>query len=67
MTQTHSLQTLKNQLRHFGLNPKEWTMTLQDSRRCLITHRQDKELSFVGHTNLRQPRPQWRTLTLRSL
>ncbi|MBX3039437.1 MAG: hypothetical protein KF789_01860 [Bdellovibrionaceae bacterium] len=67
MTKTNSLQILKNQLKHFGLNPNEWTMTPQDSRRCLITHRTDKELSFLGYTNLRKPRPEWTTLALRSL
>ncbi|HRO67121.1 MAG TPA: hypothetical protein PL182_06120 [Pseudobdellovibrionaceae bacterium] len=67
MKQTNPLRALKNQLRHFGLNPDEWTMTPQGTRCCLITHRIDKELSFVGRTNLRKPRPQWQTLTLRSV
>lgn len=67
MIAKQNLETLRGQLRHFGLNPEEWTLQPRGSRVVRIRHQQDESFRFEGLLKAKSPKPQWAELKLVSI
>lgn len=56
-------QTLLEQLKDFGLNPKEWTLAQRaDSTSITLTSKQDKSLQLLGQFKQYENGVYWKDL-----
>lgn len=67
MKTTNATTTLKDQLRSFGLNPRDWKLLPSRTPRVLVINRQNSHFSFEGEVDSSTHHPRWHSLTLRSL
>ncbi|MBX2988881.1 MAG: hypothetical protein KF802_13415 [Bdellovibrionaceae bacterium] len=57
---------LQSHLKKFGLNPTDWVLSAVSRQTYLITHREDRDFSFIGRTRGRQVKS-WSSLALNSI
>lgn len=55
---------LKNELKNFGLNPRQWCLHKLARRKFIISHVEDGNFYFLGETKSRCQRHQWAKLQL---
>lgn len=67
MFETKESEDLKQNLRHFGLNPAQWDLRNCGRGRYLIVNRDDRGFSLLGTTVGRKGRRRWNGLALRSV
>ncbi|MBX3034438.1 MAG: hypothetical protein KF865_10990 [Bdellovibrionaceae bacterium] len=66
MKQQINQNQLQSHLKKFGLNPTDWILRAVSRQTYLITHRDDREFSFIGRTRGRQTK-HWESLALNSI
>jgi hypothetical protein len=67
MSQQEQLLKLKSDLKHFGLNPSEWTLKKMRALQIKVEHRLDKSFAFMGHATKKKNQVKWQSLKLISL
>lgn len=61
------IESLKNRLKEFGLNPKAWKIKILDHHQFLITSINDSEFSLKGYTKNKNGKPEWARLEIYSI
>lgn len=60
-------ESLKLDLKSYGLNPADWTAFLKRENRVILRHRKDREFTMTGFVRKDSRGEQWRSLELRSI
>ena len=58
---------LREDLKKFGLDPREWILFAQDARSYIIQNKFDQSFKLQGYTTLQDNDPKWRQLELHSI
>lgn len=58
---------LQEELKHFGLNPREWKLLNFDSGSFLIQNILDQSFTLKGQMKLKKKQPHWKTIEVHSL
>ena len=58
---------LQEDLKKFGLNPRDWYLKICESKTYLIQNKYDKDFTLKGYLQLKANRPQWTTLEINSI
>lgn len=64
---TAQIDQLKNQLRAFGLNPREWTLRPETRSQAILQNRRDRSFQLQGKVSSKAGSARWTTLSLISL
>ncbi|KYG64409.1 hypothetical protein [Bdellovibrio bacteriovorus] len=62
-----TLELLRNQLKNFGLNPAEWSISRLQALNFLVQNRNDETFALYGRLEYRNRKPQWKSLEVYSL
>jgi len=62
-----TLTNLQTQLKHFGLNPAEWTLQRIQSLSYIIQNKNDESFALYGRLEFRNHKPQWKSLEVMSI
>ncbi len=57
---------LRSELRHFGLNPADWSIIKLQSLSYLIKNKVDESFSLYGQLEYKKSKPTWKSLELAS-
>ena len=64
------IQQLIKTLSHFGLNPKDWTVSFpveKLEKKVMISHKREKGLSLIGLYSFHNSQPMFEEICLHSL
>lgn len=67
LDQQKQISQLSQDLKSFGLNPSEWSVLKENSRRYLIRSKEDENFIFMGKAGRQGKQLKWKKLELASL